>query len=614
MLLVCCVVRNAGSAKCNKTCPAGGWTTQLMSPFGFSQGCQIPLLCTESRDILLGDFNVQKITEDSLWVHVPAACDRHIEALRQLYGKNFAPSLQNLFLLVNCSYSSVSDCPILEPKLSSLLSSEPCKYTPKNGIGCLSDGFKRVNELLDYAKQNGTDCQNFLSSLIIKHDVPEIEMVKLAWWLEGSCQCSVNAHCIFLSLPYGHTGFQCRCNKGFKGEGYLGSLPCQKESFMEIVVMAVAVAGVLLLGLSLASFIFRKRGKFQRDKREAKVDNSQDEALELPLFDLATLVNATSNFSNNNKIGEGGFGPVYKGILEEGQEIAVKRLSKSSRQGLKEFMNEVILIVKLQHRNLVKLLGCCIEADEKMLIYEFMPNNSLDAFIFDSTQKMSLDWPKRMNIINGVARGLIYLHQDSRLRIIHRDLKTSNVLLDKDFNPKISDFGMARSFEGNETQANTDKVVGTHGYMSPEYISYGIYSVKSDVFSFGVLVLEVICGKSNRRFCNENHHLNLLGHAWILYNEGRHMELMDETLNESLNPFELLRLVHVSLLCVQQNPEDRPSMSCVVLMLSGQNPLPRPKQPGFYIKKDSGEPKTSSSTVNNMCSINQLTLSPLRAR
>ncbi|XP_065862210.1 G-type lectin S-receptor-like serine/threonine-protein kinase At4g27290 isoform X2 [Euphorbia lathyris] len=484
-----------------------------MSPFGFSQGCQIPLNCTDSGDILLGDFNVQKITQDSIWVYVPAACDRPIESLRQLYGKNFAPSLQNLFLLVNCSYSSLSDCPILEPKISSLLSSEPCKYTTKNGIGCLSDGFKRVHELLDYAKENGTDCQNFLSSLIVKHDVPASEMVKLAWWLEGSCQCSVNAHCIFLSLPNGHTGYQCRCNKGFQGEGYLGSLPCEEERFVKMIAIAVMVAGVLLLGLSVASFVLCKRVKFQRNKKKVKIDNSQDDALELPLFDLATLVNATSNFSESNKIGEGGFGPVYKGILEEGQEIAVKRLSKSSRQGLKEFMNEVILIVKLQHRNLVKLLGCCIEADEKMLIYEFMPNKSLDGFLFDSTQNKLLDWAKRMNIINGVARGLIYLHQDSILRIIHRDLKASNVLLDKDLNPKISDFGMARCFGGNETQANTDKVVGTNGYMSPEYISYGIYSGKSDVFSFGVLVLEIICGMSNRGFCNKHNHLNLLGHC-----------------------------------------------------------------------------------------------------
>ncbi|KAI7757036.1 hypothetical protein M8C21_003149, partial [Ambrosia artemisiifolia] len=188
---------------------------------------------------------------------------------------------------------------------------------------------------------------------------------------------------------------------------------------------------------------------------------SGDEDLELPLFGLSTLVTATNNFSMDNKLGEGGFGPVYKGVLEDGQEVAVKRLAKTSTQGLHEFKNEVISISKLQHRNLVKLLGCCLERAEKMLIYEYMSNKGLDSFIFDKTRSKLLDWTTRYHIINGIARGLLYLHEDSRLRIIHRDLKVSNILLDQDMNPKISDFGMARTFGGKQMEANTNRVVGT---------------------------------------------------------------------------------------------------------------------------------------------------------
>ncbi|XP_065631514.1 G-type lectin S-receptor-like serine/threonine-protein kinase At1g11410 [Quercus suber] len=231
----------------------------------------------------------------------------------------------------------------------------------------------------------------------------------------------------------------------------------------------------------------------------------QSEDLEVPFFSLATIVTATNYFSSDNKLGEGGFGLVYKGILTDGHEIAVKRLSRSSIQGLNEFKNEVTLIAKLQHRNLVRLLGYCIEGEEKMLIYEYMPNGSLDSFIFG--------WSMRFNIICGIARGLLYLHEDSRLRIIHRDLKASNVLLDSKMSPKISDFGMARIFGGDQTEGNTNRVVGTYGYMAPEYAIDGLFSVKSDVYSFGILLLEILSGKKNRMSFHPSQGLNLVAHV-----------------------------------------------------------------------------------------------------
>ncbi|CAN1780039.1 G-type lectin S-receptor-like serine/threonine-protein kinase At4g27290 [Linum perenne] len=340
---------------------------------------------------------------------------------------------------------------------------------------------------------------------------------------------------------------------------------------------------------------------------------SDKDDIELPLFDVASIASATNNFSSANVLGQGGFGRVYKGILKDGQEVAVKRMSKDSNQGAEEFKNEAINIAKLQHRNLVRLLGCCIQRDERMLVYEFMPNRSLDVFIFDRTQSQVLDWPKRYNIIKGIARGIVYLHQDSRLRIVHRDLKASNVLLDYEMNPKISDFGLARTFVGNESQGNTRNVVGTYGYMSPEYVIDGVYSIKSDVFSFGVMVLEVVHGERNRKFHHPDHELNLLGHAWHLHMEGRGSELMDATMGERCNQTEVLRLVHIGLLCVQKRPDDRPSMAEVAVMIDGDGELPEPNQPGFFTERNVTEVSTSSSassgnrgSCSNSMSVTQL--------
>ncbi|KAJ9671908.1 hypothetical protein PVL29_025526 [Vitis rotundifolia] len=371
-----------------------------------------------------------------------------------------------------------------------------------------------------------------------------------------------------------------------------------KKKQKQLIAISISITGIVLLSLVLTLYVLKKRKKQLKRKRYME-HNSGDEGpehLELPLFDLDILLNATNNFSSDNKLGEGGFGPVYKGILQEGQEIAVKMLSKTSRQGLKEFKNEVDSIAKLQHRNLVKLLGCCIHGRERMLIYEYMPNKSLDRFIFDQMRSWVLDWPKRFLIINGIARGLLYLHQDSRLRIIHRDLKAENILLDDEMTPKISDFGIARSFGGNETEASTTRVVGTLGYMSPEYASEGLYSTKSDVFSFGVLVLEIISGKRNRGFNNPDHDLNLLGHAWTLFTEDRSSEFIDASMGNTCNLSEVLRSINLGLLCVQRFPEDRPSMHSVVLMLSSEGALPQPKEPCFFTDRNMMEAYSSSST------------------
>ncbi|CAL5393193.1 unnamed protein product [Camellia sinensis] len=360
-----------------------------------------------------------------------------------------------------------------------------------------------------------------------------------------------------------------------------------KKRLVKILLLS-ATLGILTLGTVCGSIIMKVKAK-------RRALNGNKESLELPLFDFTTIAAATSNFSDANMIGEGGFGPVYKGKLSTEQEIAVKRLSKGSGQGLEEFKNEVTSIAKLQHRNLVRLLGCCIQGEERMLIYEYMCNKSLNYFIYDQNRSTLLAWQKRFDIVMGIARGLLYLHQDSRLRIIHRDLKASNILLDNDLIPKISDFGLARIFEGEQICAKTKRVIGTYGYMSPEYAIDGKFSVKSDVFSLGVLLLEIVSGKRNRGFHHPDHHHNLLGHAWLLWNEDRALELMDACLKDSCVESQVQRCIQVGLLCVQKLPQDRPAMSSVVFMLGNEEAiLPQPKQPGFFIERSSIDADTAT--------------------
>lgn len=360
---------------------------------------------------------------------------------------------------------------------------------------------------------------------------------------------------------------------------------------LRIFEITICFLSVVVLSFPAVLCVWKetnKRRKHRGFSATMKGNNGEKEISELPMFDMYTIKIATNYFSIKNKLGEGGFGIVYKGKLGEGQEIAVKRLAKTSTQGIYEFKNEVTLIAKLQHRNLVRLLGCCIEGDERLIVYEYMQNKSLDAFLFDEYRRVLLDWPARYRIILGIARGLLYLHEDSRLTIIHRDLKASNILLDNEMSPKISDFGMARIFGGDETVVNTTKVVGTYGYMSPEYAMDGIFSAKTDVFSFGVLVLEIISGRRNRGIYTIEHRFNLVGEAWSLWNEEKEMELLDDCIRNSISMTEVFKCIKLALLCVQEQAEDRPSMSSVVLQLcSDIDLLPNPIQPCFITPRHS---------------------------
>ncbi|ESQ55027.1 hypothetical protein EUTSA_v10024843mg [Eutrema salsugineum] len=356
---------------------------------------------------------------------------------------------------------------------------------------------------------------------------------------------------------------------------------------ISVLVVAIVVVAIVVAALFfIAGYCFHAKMK-KKSSYSAPAFNGDDiTTIESLQLDYRTIQGATNGFSENNKIGQGGFGEVYKGTFSDGTEVAVKRLSKSSRQGDTEFKNEVVVVAKLQHKNLVRLLGFSLEREERILVYEYVPNKSLDYFLSDPAKQGQLDWTGRYKIIGGIARGILYLHQDSRLTIIHRDLKASNILLDEDMNPKIADFGMARIFGIDQTQEDTSRIVGTYGYMSPEYAMHGHFSMKSDVYSFGVLVLEIISGRKNSSFyVTERCTHDLVTYAWRLWSNGTALDLVDPIIVENCQKSDVVRCIHIGLLCVQEDPVQRPTMRTIFMMLTSNTvTLPVPRQPGFYVQ------------------------------
>ncbi|KAJ6824357.1 putative LRR receptor-like serine/threonine-protein kinase [Iris pallida] len=335
-----------------------------------------------------------------------------------------------------------------------------------------------------------------------------------------------------------------------------------KLSVGAIVGIVAAVCMVILLSLTILWFCLRRKNAENNELRGVELQTGH--------FSLKQIKSATSNFHPANKIGEGGFGPVYKGVLPDGSEIAVKQLSSKSKQGNREFLNEIGMISALEHPNLVKLYGCCIDGNQLLLIYEYLENNSLARALFGPEEsRLNLDWKMRRKICLGIARGLAYLHEESRLKIVHRDIKATNILLDKHVNAKISDFGLAKLDEEENTHIST-RIAGTIGYMAPEYAMRGYLTDKADVYSFGVVMLEIVSGTSNTNYKPKEEFMYLLDWAYVLEEKGTLLELVDPKLGSNYSREEALQMLNLALLCTNPSPTLRPRMSTVVSMLDGR--------------------------------------------
>ncbi|XP_031499793.1 probable LRR receptor-like serine/threonine-protein kinase At1g56140 [Nymphaea colorata] len=416
------------------------------------------------------------------------------------------------------------------------------------------------------------------------------------WAGKGTC-------CIPVAGTYGPTVSAISVTPDFIPESSPSSNPPPQKSRTGLVVGTVA-AVIVAIGITVIISVL-----FLKQRKKKLLLASADEELLVTgarpnTFSYAELKTATEDFNPANKLGQGGFGTVYKGSLADGKVVAVKRLSAASQQGRSQFLTEIAAISAVQHRNLVKLYGCCLEGDQRLLVYEYLENKSLDQALFGKSG-LNLDWPTRYEICLGTAQGLAYLHEESRIRIVHRDVKASNILLDAELSPKISDFGLAKLYDDKKTHIST-RVAGTIGYLAPEYAMRGHLTEKADVFGFGVVMLEILSGRPNADTSLDRSKIYLLEWAWHLHESNSELDLVDKFLTD-FNEKEALRLIGVALLCTQASPGLRPPMSRVVAMISGDIDVnPVMSRPGYLTDWDFDDTSNFISNVTSTSATSKL--------
>ncbi|KAG0624024.1 hypothetical protein M758_3G218400 [Ceratodon purpureus] len=422
-----------------------------------------------------------------------------------------------------------------------------------------------------------------LSNNSIEHvifDPNVIDKVGTVFILQGNPYCD--------KYDSGDDGQRCYCTQ------VCFVTPAKTDS-RKIIIIAI-VSSVLAVALILLVIVGAILYKNRRYKQYLQLEFKQkfDEFDVKPtIFSFNELRTATRDFHSDMKLGQGGYGAVYKGVFPNGNVVAVKQLFIKTAQGLDEFSNEVVLITGMKHRNLVNLKGCCLREHQRLLVYEYVDNYDVDQVLLGSTRRQAVNWPVRLKICLGVARGLHYLHALAHPRVIHRDIKASNVLLDKNLEPKIADFGLALLFPDEESHIMTIHVAGTKGYLAPEYASLGQLSDKVDVYSFGVLCLEIISGRRNIDETKPLEQIYLTKYAWQLHEENRLLDLVDPTLHLTEDETrDVQRVINVCLLCINNASEKRPTMARIVSILQSDTEseiqvLGEESEPSYRFRKKS---------------------------
>ncbi|KAJ0967680.1 hypothetical protein J5N97_024597 [Dioscorea zingiberensis] len=557
-------------------------------PFGFSSECKIPLSCNNTgKMIMLGEFQVRNITWDSLQIDLPPSCDRPVSAARSFFGNNYAMTWNNALLLRNCSVPTMPSCSISAALLSKSFNISSCGSGSSNdSISCYfnssySQGLLSSDDVVPYS----TGCHLFTS---IDYDTTEdrypslslvFRYVNLGWWLDGDCHCHQDAVCTQLQSPVTKSrAFRCRCNEGFHGDGFLDgdgchkatSPPCNPSNYMSgkcggttrvgVLVGGIIAGACIMSGLAFIIYIIRRRSSSCRMRKSTRRLLSEASCT-VPLYSYKDIERATSGFAESQRLGTGAYGTVYAGKLNNDKLVAVKKIKHREAETLEQVMNEIKLLSSVSHPNLVRLLGCCIDKGQQILVYEFMPNGTLAEHL-QRERGDGLPWTVRLTIAAETARAIAYLHSAVHPPIYHRDIKSSNILLDYNYKSKVADFGLSRMGITGFSHISTAPQ-GTPGYLDPQYHQSFHLSDKSDVYSFGVVLVEIITALKVVDFSRVQGEVNLAALAIDKIGRGLVEEIIDPFLEPTRDAWTLSSIHKVAELafrCLAFHRDMRPSM------------------------------------------------------
>lgn len=566
------------SQYCNRTCGNGRHERRLNSPFGFSDGCHIRLNCSQNGEFQIGDFEVQNVTAEKILISLPAQCNRSTERIRTLFGNNYALTTKNSLLLQQCK-SSIGGC-IISASTVDRLKLSGCE-TNRDNLSCYSEDTGGL-DVLSYDQVKRTNCSSLFSAIAVdagKNTVAlDFQVVELSWWLNGPCNCSANSTCTKVNLPGGKSGYRCQCLGGFVGDGLRGGDGCRKASHCNAskymsgrcggttrvgVLIGGIIAGaslVAILTLVCCCFI-RRRSSYLKTRSTKRLLCEATGNSTVPFYPYREIERATNGFSERQRLGTGAYGTVYAGKLHNDDWVAIKKIKNRDNDSIESVMNEIKLISSVSHPNLVRLLGCCIEKGEQILVYEFMPNGTLSQHLQRERGK-GLPWTIRLTIADETAHAIAHLHSAMNPPIYHRDIKSSNILLNYNYNSKVADFGLSR-FGMTEYSHISTAPQGTPGYLDPQYHQTFHLSDKSDVYSFGVVLVEIITAMKVVDFSRPQSEVNLAALAIDRIRKGCVDDIVDPFIDPHRDAWTLAsvhKVAELAFRCLAFHRDMRPSM------------------------------------------------------